>query len=38
MTNAKLALYVLRYLFVTAIMFVGIDHFMSIEQGWVAQN
>lgn len=36
MTNAKLALMVLRYLVITAIMFVGIDHFMSIEQGWVA--
>ncbi len=36
MTNSKLALHVLRYLLVTATMFVGIDHFMSIEQGWVA--
>lgn len=36
MTKSKEALIVVRYLLVTGILFLGIDHFMDKDQGWVA--
>ncbi len=36
MTKTKQALIIVRFLLVTGIMFLGIDHFMSNDQGWIA--
>jgi len=36
MTKTKKAIIVVRYLLVTGVLFLGIDHFMGKDQGWVA--